>query len=74
MPIRLCANPKCGDVAVTRGRCAVHAADQRRANRSANDASIPLASGADNALVSCSTTQCADEKAVPQSLSSPVRN
>ena len=38
-PIRLCAAPRCGSTAVPgKSRCAVHLAEQRKANRSVNDA------------------------------------
>jgi hypothetical protein len=36
-PIRLCLEPRCPNPATTRGRCAVHAAEQRKQNRSRFD-------------------------------------
>jgi 5-methylcytosine-specific restriction endonuclease McrA len=38
MPIRVCAHPRCPDPAAPgKSMCAVHAAEQRKANRSVND-------------------------------------
>ena len=37
-PTRLCGAPGCPNEAVVRGKCRVHASEQRKANRSPNDA------------------------------------
>jgi hypothetical protein len=37
-PIRLCSSPRCPNVAEVRGRCRAHATEERKANRSVNDA------------------------------------